>query len=78
MIKLNLNLTLFIFLGIQLGILILYWYIKNIFNNKQKEIRKHEVIECEICFYVYENIKNDEYVICPRCGSYNKRRLIKA
>jgi predicted Zn-ribbon and HTH transcriptional regulator len=29
---------------------------------------------CSVCTYNYINTKEDEISVCPRCGSYNKRK----
>lgn len=31
------------------------------------------VWQCSICTYFYVDSQNDEFSICPRCGSYNTR-----
>jgi hypothetical protein len=29
---------------------------------------------CSVCTYNYINTKENEISVCPRCGSYNKRK----
>jgi uncharacterized paraquat-inducible protein A len=44
-------------------------------NRKNTKINPEEkfVWQCSICTYFYVDSQNEEFSICPRCGSYNKR-----
>jgi hypothetical protein len=65
------NLTLSLFLGIPITVIILLWLFK---KEPVLSLSEDEVWECEICLGVYSAPRGEEITKCPFCGSYNKKQ----
>lgn len=75
MIKIELSLAVSLYLVLSvIGILIVWFFLE-----KKKKVRRANpeekfVWQCSICTYFYVDSQNEEFSVCPRCGSYNKRK----
>ena len=68
------DLTLTLFLGIPITVIILFWLLEKeqVLSESQTEIW-----ECEICLGVYTTPPGEAISKCPFCGSYNKKQEAK-
>jgi len=75
MIKIELSWAITLYLVFTVvGIFVLWAFFER--KKKFKKINPEEkfVWQCTICTYFYVDSQNDEFSICPRCGSYNTRK----
>lgn len=78
LITLDIKTAIAAFTLIPAGILIGFWFISELLHRPLRfRLEKRFLWQCDICTYVYINIKDSIFSICPRCGSYNKRKESK-
>ena len=78
MIKIEISLAVSLYLIFSVIGLLIIW----IFLDRKKGLRKINpeekfVWQCPICTYFYIDSQNDNFSVCPRCGSYNTRKKEK-
>jgi len=74
MIKVELSLAIALYLIVSVIGILLVW----VFYEKRSGLRRINpeekfVWQCSICTFFYVDSQNDEFSVCPRCGSYNAR-----
>ncbi len=75
MIKIELSLAVALYLIFSvIGIFILWFFLEKNKNFKRTNPEEKFVWQCSICTFFYVDSRNDEISVCPRCGSYNKRK----
>jgi rubrerythrin len=57
-----------------IGILVLWLFFDRKKDFKGVYPEEKFVWQCKICTYFYVDSQNDEFSVCPRCGSYNSRK----
>jgi rRNA maturation endonuclease Nob1 len=75
MIKIEISLAVSLYLALSVVGLLVVWF----FLEKRKKVQgvnpeEKFVWQCSICTYFYVDSQNEEFSICPRCGSYNSRK----
>jgi ribosomal protein S27AE len=74
MISLNFSLAVALYMAIVLGLFLSLWLFQAKHKDKDLFLDQRFIWFCSVCTYTYINTKEDAISLCPRCGSYNKRR----
>jgi hypothetical protein len=74
MISIDFSLAISLYILFLLIIILVVW----LFGRKQKDrdlsLDEKFIWFCSVCTYTYINTKEDVISVCPRCGSYNKKK----
>lgn len=79
MIRLEIGTLIFFYILFSVIIILVIWLVSG-YNRMKKASRKSLVdyiCKCLVCMHTYVDSKNEELSVCPLCGSYNKREVIK-
>lgn len=74
MINLDFSLAVAIYVIIAINVLLVFWLVGKKHRNKDLSLDGRFIWFCSICAYTYINTKEDSISLCPRCGSYNKKK----
>ena len=58
-----------------LAAFLILWLATKKQKDKDLSLDRRFIWFCSICTYTYVNTHDDKISLCPRCGSYNKKRL---
>lgn len=75
MINVNFFFGVSLYLFICLGVILAIWLFNRIEKDKNLSLDYKFIWFCSVCTYTYVNTKEDVISVCPRCGSYNKKRV---
>ncbi|MDD5504700.1 MAG: hypothetical protein PHV77_05240 [Candidatus Omnitrophica bacterium] len=75
MIELDISIAVALYLLVTVVLVLLIWFFsdKNT-RPKQYASEKRHIWQCEVCFFSYVDSRHDIISMCPRCGSFNKRK----
>ncbi|MBI4335804.1 MAG: hypothetical protein HY589_04030 [Candidatus Omnitrophica bacterium] len=71
-VELSLAVSLYLFFSV-IGLLIVWYSLGRKRGLKRTNPEERFVWQCSICTFFYVDSRNDDYSVCPRCGSYNTR-----
>lgn len=76
MIKLSINTAVLIYILVNVILLLFWWvYVELKKSYNISFAFKGSLWECNICTYLYSSNAREGITTCPRCGSYNERRV---
>jgi hypothetical protein len=75
MIKIDFSLAVSLYLCIFLFLIICSWLLFKKYKDKDLSLDVKFIWYCTVCTYAYINTKEENFSVCPRCGSYNKKVL---
>lgn len=73
MIHVSLNVLIFIYLGLMLGLIGGAWFLSTVRRKRREHGAFHKVLRCTICSYEFADATENELPTCPRCGRINER-----
>lgn len=79
MIKLDISTLVFFYTLFSAAIILVIWLFSGYRNARRRETKNETdyIWKCSVCYHSYINSKDDQMVVCPLCGSYNKREVPK-
>lgn len=75
MIKIDFSLVISLYLCGFISVVIWPWLLSKRHKDKDLSLDPRFIWYCSVCTYTYVNTKQEDFSVCPRCGSYNKREL---
>jgi hypothetical protein len=73
MIHLDFSYAVAIYTIISVGIIFLVWLTGKKGKDKDLSLDERFIWFCSVCTYTYINTRDENFTLCPRCGSYNKK-----
>ncbi len=78
MIKLDISTLVFFYILLSAIIILVIWLIGGYKGTKRFSAKDVDYIwKCSVCSHVYVASKHEDMSVCPLCGSYNKREVVK-
>ncbi len=73
MIPVTLNVLLFIYLGLMLGLIFGAWLLSSWGRARREKRAFRHIVRCSMCAHQFEDKNADLLARCPRCASLNER-----
>ncbi|MES2570703.1 MAG: hypothetical protein V4710_11700 [Verrucomicrobiota bacterium] len=73
MIPVTLNVLIFIYLGLMLGLVVGAWMVSTWSRHARERRAFRHLIRCSLCAFEFEDTQSTPLAPCPRCGSLNER-----
>lgn len=78
MIKLDISTLIFFYTLFSAVVILIIWAISGYRGMDRAAGKDIDFVwKCSICFHSYVDSKHDEISVCPLCGSYNKKGVVK-
>jgi rRNA maturation endonuclease Nob1 len=74
MIPVSLNVLIFIYLALMLGLIFGAWIISTWSRRRRKHQAFRYLIRCSLCAFEFEDGSETPLAVCPRCAALNERR----
>jgi len=76
MIQVSLNVLVFIYLGLMLGMIFGAWMLSSWRRQRRERLAFRHVLRCRICSFEFADESSTLLPRCPRCASLNERYRI--
>ena len=73
MIQVSLNILVFIYLALMLGVIFGAWILSSWRRQRRERLAFQHVLQCSICSFEFADQSGTLLPRCPRCGSLNER-----
>ena len=79
MIRLDISTLVFFYTLFSAAIVLVIWLFSGYRTARRGTVNKEAdyIWRCSVCYHPYIDSKDDQMSICPLCGSYNKKEVVK-